>query len=132
MQANHIHCVIRATVGYFPGKGDEEELQTWLRGLIDNLGMKAMSPIMAVYNEREGLRGWSAVVLIETSHIVIHSWDEDPEFALLEFDVYTCGEFDMQVVDEALKTWLPHAYSWKTFDRSTDSLAVISRGHKVF
>ena len=32
--------------------------------------------------------------LIETSHIVIHIWDE-PEPGILQLDIYSCKEFDL-------------------------------------
>ena len=35
------------------------------------------------------------VAIIETSHIAMHIWDE-PKPALMQFDVYSCGEFDVK------------------------------------
>jgi hypothetical protein len=49
-----------------------------------------------------GNRGITGVAIIETSHIVMHCWDE-PDPALLQFDVYSCGEFDPETICEKIK-----------------------------
>jgi len=45
----------------------------------------------------EGNRGLTAVVMIETSHIAIHIWDETSP-ALVQCDVYSCAEFSSNEV----------------------------------
>ena len=51
----------------------------------------------ASYVSKEGNRGVTGVVMIETSHIAIHVWDEiDP--ALVQCDVYSCAEFSSNEV----------------------------------
>ena len=47
----------------------------------------------AKYCNMEGNRGLTIMAVIETSHIVMHVWDE-PHPALMQLDVYSCGEFD--------------------------------------
>ena len=46
------------------------------------------------YCNMPGNRGITAVAIIETSHIAMHIWDE-PKPALMQMDVYSCGEFDV-------------------------------------
>ena len=46
--------------------------------------------------------GVTAIVGIETSHIAFHVWDEVTP-ARLQFDLYTCGSLDKEVVIEAVK-----------------------------
>ena len=46
---------------------------------------------------KEGNRGLTAVVMIETSHIAIHIWDETSP-ALVQCDVYSCAEFSSNEV----------------------------------
>jgi S-adenosylmethionine/arginine decarboxylase-like enzyme len=47
----------------------------------------------AKYLDIPGNRGLTVAAIIETSHIVIHTWDElNP--AMIQLDVYSCGEFD--------------------------------------
>ena len=51
----------------------------------------------ASYVSKEGNRGVTGDVMIETSHIAIHVWDEiDP--ALIQCDVYSCAEFSSNEV----------------------------------
>jgi S-adenosylmethionine/arginine decarboxylase-like enzyme len=49
--------------------------------------------IYAKYLDVPGNKGLTVAAIIETSHIVMHTWDE-PVPALIQFDVYSCGEFD--------------------------------------
>lgn len=77
----------------------EEQVVAWLEHLVGVIGMKIVRGPYAKYVEACGNRGITATVMIETSHIAFHMWDEkDP--GLLQFDLYTCGELD---VDKTLK-----------------------------
>ena len=51
----------------------------------------------ASYVTKEGNRGVTGVVMIETSHIAIHVWDETTP-ALVQCDVYSCAEFSSNEV----------------------------------
>ena len=57
----------------------------------------------ASYVSKEGNRGVTGVVMIETSHISIHIWDEDKP-ALVQCDVYSCAEFSS---NEVLAEFIP-------------------------
>ena len=54
------------------------------------------------YCKMEGNRGITGVAIIETSHITMHIWDE-PNPALMQFDVYSCGEFNVEKICEKIK-----------------------------
>ena len=42
------------------------------------------------------------VAIIETSHIAMHIWDEiNP--ALMQFDVYSCGNLDVEAICKKIK-----------------------------
>lgn len=62
----------------------------WMKDLVEDIGMKIIQGPFASYVEKEGNRGMTAVVMIETSHIAMHIWDEQ-EPAFLQFDLYTCS-----------------------------------------
>lgn len=63
-----------------------------------------------------GNRGLTVASIIETSHIVMHTWDEcDP--AIIQLDVYTCGPFDTEQVFEWLKQYAPIKTEYKYIDR---------------
>ena len=59
--------------------------------------MKIIKGPFAGYVTKEGNRGITGVVMIETSHIAIHVWDETTP-ALVQCDVYSCAEFSSNEV----------------------------------
>ena len=87
----HKHLIIRAEASRPPT--DEEQLQNWMREFIESIDMKVFMGPYVKYCRMPGNRGITAVAIIETSHIAMHIWDE-PKPALLQMDVYSCGEFD--------------------------------------
>ena len=91
----HKHLIVRAEV-YRPPM-DEEFLRRWLNEFIEQIGMKVMMGPYVKYSNMEGNRGITGAAIIETSHIVMHIWDEVHP-ALMQFDVYSCGEFDPETI----------------------------------
>ena len=91
----HKHLLIRAEVNN-PMKG-EKEIKKWLRDLVNKIDMKIIKGPYASYVSKEGNRGVTGVVMIETSHIAIHIWDETTP-ALVQCDVYSCAEFSSNEV----------------------------------
>ena len=91
----HKHLIIRAEVNR-PIKG-EKELKKWLRNLVNKIDMKIIKGPYSSYVTKEGNRGVTGVVMIETSHIAIHIWDETSP-ALIQCDVYSCAEFSINEV----------------------------------
>ena len=87
----HKHLIIRAEAVKPPM--DEEILFNWLRDFIDSINMKVLMGPYIKYHDVPGNRGITGAAIIETSHIVMHVWDEVSP-ALMQFDVYSCGEFD--------------------------------------
>ena len=80
----HKHLIIRAEVNR-PITG-EKEIKKWLRKLVKKIDMKIIKGPYSGYVSKEGNRGITAVVMIETSHIAIHIWDEISP-ALVQCDV---------------------------------------------
>jgi len=62
----------------------------WMQSLVDSIDMKTIQGPYSSYVTKEGNRGLTCVVMIETSHIALHVWDE-PAPAEIQFDLYTCG-----------------------------------------
>ena len=91
----HKHLIIRAEVNR-PIKS-EKELRKWLRNLVKKIDMKIIKGPYASYVSKEGNRGITGVVMIETSHIAVHVWDEATP-ALVQCDVYSCAEFSANEV----------------------------------
>ena len=91
----HKHLIIRAEVNR--PITSEKEIKKWLKKLVNKIDMKIIKGPYAGYVTKEGNRGITGVVMIETSHIAIHIWDEESP-ALVQCDVYSCAEFSMNEV----------------------------------
>ena len=91
----HKHLIIRAEVNR-PLKSEKETKQ-WLRKLVKKIDMKIIKGPYASYVSKKGNRGITGVVMIETSHIAVHVWDETTP-ALVQCDVYSCAEFSSNEV----------------------------------
>ena len=97
----HKHLIIRAEVNHPPMT--EKYVRLWLRKLVNKIDMKIIKGPYASYVQKEGNRGVTGVVMIETSHIAIHVWDEERP-ALVQCDVYSCAEFSS---NEVLAEFIP-------------------------
>ena len=87
----HKHLIVRAEAIKPPM--DEKFLKDWMMEFIESINMKVLMGPYVIYHNVPGNRGITGAAIIETSHIVMHVWDE-PHPALMQFDVYSCGEFD--------------------------------------
>ena len=91
----HKHLIIRAEVNH--PITSEKELKRWLRKLVKKIDMKIIKGPYTAHVSKEGNRGITGVVMIETSHIAIHVWDEISP-ALVQCDVYSCADFSSNEV----------------------------------
>ena len=120
----HKHLIVRAEINKPPF--DVTQIGEWLAKLVDDLGMKIMMGPIAGYSPVEGNRGLTAAVVIETSHIVLHAWDEDDP-AMLQLDVYTCGCLDPKVIWKAMEVFEPTHIDYKLLDRETKFITVLEK-----
>lgn len=111
----HEHLIIRAVVENPPT--DTAYMETWIRTLVDRIGMKILMGPYAAYSEMCGNRGLTVVTVIETSHIAFHSWDEESP-GMVQLDVYSCAPVDKQVVLDMLQEFEPVFVDYKFLDRS--------------
>jgi S-adenosylmethionine/arginine decarboxylase-like enzyme len=100
MSVEHKHILINARVNN--SLGSTEDAVSFLKDLVEKVGMKILMGPHATYVDTPGNKGVTAIVGIETSHIAFHVWDEESP-ARLQFDLYTCGSLDKDVVIEAVK-----------------------------
>ena len=100
MSVEHKHILINARVNN--SLGNTEDAVSFLKDLVEKVGMKILMGPHATYVDTPGNKGVTAIVGIETSHIAFHVWDEEVP-AKLQFDLYTCGSLDKDVVIEAVK-----------------------------
>jgi len=113
----HKHIIIRSEVLNPPVC--ENIVSDQIKVLIDQIGMKLLMGPYAKYVDIPGNRGLTVASIIETSHIVMHTWDEcDP--AIIQLDVYTCGPFDPNIVFKWLEQYQPTKIDYKYIDREFD------------
>ena len=115
--SEHKHLIIRATV--HEPITSEKELKKWLKDLVKIIDMKIVGGPYTAYVTKEGNRGITGVVMIETSHISIHIWDETTP-ALVQCDVYSCAEFQQGEVIMHLGTMKPKKIEYMMVDRSKE------------
>lgn len=118
----HKHLIVRAEVNNPPWQ--PQYIKDWLECLVQDLDMKVMMGPIAAYSDVEGNRGLTAAVIIETSHIVIHVWDEEYP-AMLQLDVYSCSDIDPQVVWDAIQEFEPVHIDYKFLDRKDKFITML-------
>ena len=113
----HKHLIVRAEVLRPPS--DETLASEQVRVLIERIGMQILMGPYAKYVTVEGNRGLTVATIIETSHVVMHTWDEsDP--AVVQLDVYTCGSLNTDTVFDWLEQYQPVRKQYKYLDRESD------------
>ena len=95
----HKHLLVNARV-YNPMSSEEDAIN-FLTTLVERINMKIIKGPFAHYVDAPGNEGLTAIVMIETSHIAFHIWDKVYP-GHLQFDLYTCGELDVDVVKDTL------------------------------
>lgn len=117
MVKEHQHLIVHAYISKPPTESDCKNVAKWMEDLVHLIGMQVLRPATALYCNQEENRGMTADVLLTTSHMVLHTWDEsDPPY--LEFDLYTCSSMDINVVvSEIEKMFGAYDISYKFLDR---------------
>jgi S-adenosylmethionine/arginine decarboxylase-like enzyme len=110
----HKHVIVRAEVVNPPV--DEKIATNSITDLIERIGMKILMGPYAKYCTMVGNRGLTVATIIETSHVVMHTWDECSP-AMIQLDVYTCGAFNPQTVFDWLEQYQPIKIDYKYLDR---------------
>ena len=125
----HKHLIIRAEAISPPT--NPEFLTGWLKDFIAYIKMKVLMGPYVIYHDVPGNRGITGAAIIETSHIVMHVWDE-PSPALMQFDVYSCGEFDPEKICRMIQRDFDITkIDYKFLDREND-LTDVSGGFHVY
>jgi S-adenosylmethionine/arginine decarboxylase-like enzyme len=118
MGIKHLQQIIIGQVTKPPT--DVDVVKQFMRDLVEAIGMKRLIEPQAVYVEAVGNKGMTSCVLIETSHIAWHVWDEESP-GLLQFDLYTCGDLVADQVLAIVKDFFGlTTYSMKVFDRAVE------------
>lgn len=113
----HKHILIRADVKQPPKT--TKEVIAWLIKLIKDIDMKILEGPFARRVDMAGNEGVTGMAIIETSHVVIHTWDAC-EPSLIQLDVYSCKDFNPAVILNSLSEFKPLAVDFKYFDRENN------------
>lgn len=112
----HQHMMIRAHLNT-ASTMTEGQAKSMLLDLVESIDMKAVTSPQSVMITEEGNKGLTGSINLATSHIAYHCWDER---LLLMVDVYSCCEFNEDIVTELLKGYFDIMYmSIKSIDRLT-------------
>ena len=124
----HKHLIIRAETKKTPE--DPKWLHSWLVQVVSDIGMDICQGPITAYVDVPGNKGLTGVVIIETSHIAVHIWDEvNP--GLLQMDVYSCADFNPQdIFDKIEEAFEPVKLEYKFLDREK-SLTTIESKNKI-
>ena len=110
----HKHIIIRAYVNNPPK--DANRLSDWCKEVVTAVGMKVIAGPLVVYCNMQCNAGYTAVTVLDFSHLAIHSWDEVSP-ALIEFDLFSCKEFDTNIVLDKLEEFDIVSHSIISVDR---------------
>jgi len=110
----HKHIIIRAEVLDPPRA--EQSTSEQVKTLINDIGMKIMMGPFAARSEMVGNAGLTVATIIETSHVILHTWDEVSP-ALMQLDVYTCSHLEPKIVFNWLEQYKPTKIDYKYIDR---------------
>ena len=114
----HKHLIIRAEAINPPM--DEEFLRRWLEKFVKEIGMKVLMGPYVKYLDMVGNRGITGAVIIETSHVVLHVWDETNP-ALMQFDVYSCSNLNVEKICKKITNdFIIEKLEYKFLDREND------------
>jgi len=122
----HKHLLVNAKVNNAV-KSEAQGIE-FLTNLVDKIDMKIIKGPFASYVNKEGNRGLTGIVMIETSHIAFHIWDEVRP-GLVQFDLYTCGQLELDRVLSIFKeTFDVESLDYVLFDRE-DGFKVEAEGN---
>jgi len=112
----HKHLLINATFQKTPFVSTEFT-SNWIREIVSKIDMEILYAPRAVRCDKLNNEGISAFCLITTSHISLHSWEKtDPN--LVQLDIYSCKDFDVNIILDDLNNFNPIDLKYKFLDRS--------------
>jgi S-adenosylmethionine/arginine decarboxylase-like enzyme len=96
---HHLHMLGKAFLKNPPR--DVDLFNRWLTHLVEKIEMKTLMGPYSIDCLTVGNEGITGVIVIETSHCSGHVWHA-VERPFIMFDVYSCVDYDPQVIIEHL------------------------------
>lgn len=111
----HKHLMVNGITNTPPTS--KRDLKKWLGNLVHDIGMHKIGGPFVRYVKAPGNKGLTAVVMIETSHIALHIWEESDQ-PYFRFDLYTCGPLNhASVIKSVAKFMDSPKMEWAAYDR---------------
>jgi S-adenosylmethionine/arginine decarboxylase-like enzyme len=121
MMLEHKHLMVSAD--FLRNVPYTQWYETWMSGLIEDLDMTPLVEPKAVRDVTVGNEGITAFSIITTSHIVLHTWEnQDP--LKLQLDVYSCKSFNVDTVIYRLKDFDVMNVKYKFLDRENGFVTI--------
>lgn len=94
----HTHYLLKCTISRDKVHHlTERNIAKWLKSLVKAMDMKILDGPHCASTNMPGNTGVTGIVIISTSHIVIHVFTDDP-FPIVHLDVYSCSDFDKGII----------------------------------
>ena len=113
----HKHLLVRAEVSNPPSS--TTWCSMWLTSIVSKIDMKILKGPIVAYSDKVGNRGLTGIVIIETSHIAFHSWDEAIP-AVIQLDIYSCKDFEPKHIFKELEVFNLEKLEYKFLDRENN------------
>ena len=110
----HKHLIVTAKVNVPPRS--TQAVKDFLIKAADTVGMTIINGPHASYVDEPGNEGATGVAILAESHTAMHVWDEVVP-AEIQFDLYSCKDFDPQAVIQLLGIYDPVEVNFKFLDR---------------
>jgi len=126
---DHKHVLVTAAVRKPPQT--IEQMNAWLLDTVKAVDMKVLMGPYTMRCETAGNVGITGVVVIETSHVTAHCWEEAPT-PFINIDLYSCKAFDPNDVVETIKRHFDPYYVRVMFiDRNDPEAKIINQYEQV-
>jgi S-adenosylmethionine/arginine decarboxylase-like enzyme len=114
----HKHLLITALIKDAPQ--DEAWACQWLLDLVDKIGMEVFMPPICKFDTTEGNIGLTGIIGLTTSHISFHAWNKSDKVKqpFINMDVYSCKDFNSDVVLKHMEVFGIIDWKWQVIDRS--------------
>lgn len=115
MILKHEHLLVRAELTE-PIR-DTVAVEKWLSELINAIDMQTLKGPFSIYSTMPGNTGITAGAILSTSHIMLHTFEDD-NYTLLQLDVYSCSYIDIDIVSDSISEFFdPYRIEYKFLDR---------------
>lgn len=127
----HVHLLINAQITDPPGPDSCEQINGFMRGMVDHVRMKVMLDPVTAWCDEPGNEGITSTVILTTSHCAMHIWNLPPgQPSMMQFDLYSCAPFEpKEVFDYISRHFNVLSASYKFLDRERDFIEIDRGNH---